>query len=240
MESGGGFGIERQEIIYELTRCKRKTLAVRITEQGSVQVRAPWKLPEKYIRQFLDKHRDFILQTVQERQMLWQKKQSFSVTQGDTLLVFGREYPVRFAEKACFTGDDFEIPHGDFETVKGEIVREYRRLAKDWIGKRVQEISREIGVEALSVKVNSAKTRWGSCSGKNALNFSWRLIFADQDSIDYIIIHELCHIRHHNHSKAFWQMVGGIVPDYKIFQQRLNQLGQRLQWENWEESAHKQ
>lgn len=226
--------------MYELIRSKRKTLAVLITEQGKVQVRAPLRLSEKQIREFVEKHRAFISKTAQERQSAWQEKASFSVTQGDTLLVFGREYPVRFAEKAQFTGEYFEIPKGDFEAVKGQIIKEYKRLAQEWIPKRTYELAREIGVEPLSVRVNSAKTRWGSCSGKNALNFSWRLILADRDTIDYVIIHELCHIRHHNHSIAFWKMVEGFVPHYQTFQQNLKHISKRLQRENWERSANKQ
>lgn len=225
--------------MYELFRSKRKTLAVLITEQGQVQVRAPLRLSEKHIHVFLEKHSQFILKTAQERKTAWQEKKSFSVTQGDKLWVFGREYPVRFAEKVRFTGEFFEIPKGDFEVVKTQIVNEYKRLAKEWIPKRVGEIAQEIGVVPLSVKINSAKTRWGSCSGKNALNFSWRLISADRDTIDYIIIHELCHIRHHNHSPAFWQMVERFVPQYKTFQQNLKEVSKRLQYENWEESSQK-
>lgn len=240
MESERGIAIAQQEITYELIRSKRKTLAVMVTEQGTVQVRAPLRLPEKQIREFVRKHRGFILETVQQRQLAWQEKQSFSVTEGDVLWVFGREYPVRFAERARFTGEFFEIPTGDFETVKGQIVREYKRLAKAWIPKRVGEIARGIGVEPSSVRINSARTRWGSCSGRNALNFSWRLVFADLDTIDYVIIHELCHIRHHNHSRNFWEMVASFAPQYKTFQQHLKQISERLQHENWEESAHKQ
>lgn len=233
-------GVERRTVItqqplpYELLRSKRKTLTVTVTEQGTIQVRAPLRLSEKQVRAFVEKHHDFLLKTAAERQSAWQEKQSFSVTEGDSLMLFGREYPVRFSEKSRFTGECFEIPQGGFETVKGDIVREYKRLAKLWILKRVADLSRQIGVVPQAVRVNSAKTRWGSCSGKNTLNFSWRLILADPDTIDYVIIHELCHIRHHNHSPAFWQMVAGFVPDYRSFQQRLKCLSERLQRENWE------
>lgn len=74
------------------------------------------------------------------------------------------------------------------------------------------------GFRPKSVKINSAGARWGSCSAENRLNFSWKLILMPQKSIDYVVLHELSHIREHNHSAAFWQTVAQFMPDYKIRQ----------------------
>ena len=75
------------------------------------------------------------------------------------------------------------------------------------------------------MKITSAKTRWGSCTSKRNLNFTYRLILAPQKVIDYVIVHELCHLRQMNHSKKFWDEVATIMPDYKVQEHWLKEHG---------------
>ena len=72
-----------------------------------------------------------------------------------------------------------------------------------------------MGVTPAGVKITSARTRFGSCSGKNSLCFSWRLMLYPPQAIDYVVVHEMAHIRHHNHSKDFWAFVASVMPDYR-------------------------
>ena len=127
----------------------------------------------------------------------------------------------------------FQLPKGNFLAVRPQIIQEYRRIAKQFIPKRVAEISAQIGLYPSAVKINSAKGRWGSCSGKHSLNFSWRLIWASPETVDYVIIHELCHIRHHNHSPDFWSLVASFLPNYRELRENLKQISRRLEEENW-------
>ena len=83
------------------------------------------------------------------------------------------------------------------------------------------------------VKITAADTRWGSCSGKNRLCFSWKLIFADLAAVDDVVVHELAHIREHNHSPRFWALVKEILPDYQLRKERLKTLQERLSEEDW-------
>ena len=85
-----------------------------------------------------------------------------------------------------------------------------------------------------AVKINGAKTRWGSCSSKKSINFSWRLIKADDDVIDYVVVHELSHITEMNHSPNFWAIVENILLDYRERKVKLKRLQKRLSMENWE------
>ena len=84
------------------------------------------------------------------------------------------------------------------------------------------------------VPINSAKTRWGSCSGKNSINFSWRLIMADDYMIDYVVVHELMHIKVHNHSDRFWMHVAAVMPDYKERRLQLKEFQKRVANEDWD------
>lgn len=90
-----------------------------------------------------------------------------------------------------------------------------REKAKEIIPQKVEYFSAIMGVKPTAVKINSAKKRYGSCSGENSLNFSLYLMDKDERFIDYVVVHELAHIRHHNHSKDFYRFIEGFMPDYK-------------------------
>ena len=90
-----------------------------------------------------------------------------------------------------------------------------RLRAKAYIPERVALYAPLVGVTPAGVKITSAQKRFGSCSGKNRLCFSWRLMQYPPEAIDYVVVHELCHIHHHNHSAAFWAAVAAVMPDYK-------------------------
>jgi len=92
---------------------------------------------------------------------------------------------------------------------------ELRALAKIIIPQKVEKIARIMNVNPASIKITGAKTRFGSCSGKNALCFSWRVMSYPEKAIDYVVVHELAHIIHHDHSKNFWKTVEKYMPDYK-------------------------
>lgn len=90
-----------------------------------------------------------------------------------------------------------------------------RRRAAEILPGRVAHYAPLMGVTPTGVKITSARTRFGSCSGKNSLCFSWRLMRYPAEAIDYVVVHELAHIRHHNHSRDFWAFVESVLPDYR-------------------------
>ena len=92
---------------------------------------------------------------------------------------------------------------------------ELRRRAAEYIPARVARYAPVVGVVPTGVKITSAQKRFGSCNGKNSLCFSWRLMQYPPEAIDYVVVHELCHILHHDHSAAFWSAVARVMPDYK-------------------------
>ena len=105
-------------------------------------------------------------------------------------------------------------PRPPLELSKDEI-KELKKSAAEIIPPKVEYFSHIMGVYPEHVSINSAKTRFGSCSGKNRLNFSCRLMFYPESAIDYVVVHELAHIKYHNHSREFWAFVGKFMPDYK-------------------------
>ncbi len=99
--------------------------------------------------------------------------------------------------------------------VTPEQAQALRRLAAEVIPQRVAVYSAVMGLTPAGVRITDAKKRFGSCSGQNRLCFSWRLMQYPPEAVDYVVVHELAHIRHHNHSPAFYALVARYMPDYR-------------------------
>lgn len=106
--------------------------------------------------------------------------------------------------------------------------KRYRDAAKDYIPKRVEYYHQFTGGHYDKITIRDQKTRWGSCSSTGTLSFSFRLMLAPPRVLDYVVVHELCHLTHMNHSKEFWNMVENILPDYKEHRKWLKENGHTL------------
>ena len=110
--------------------------------------------------------------------------------------------------------------------------RRYRNAARIHFADRVAFYHKRTGGNYTSITIRDQKSRWGSCSSRGTLSFNYRLMFAPPNVLDYVVVHELCHLTHMNHSKDFWHMVEHIMPDYKIYKSWLREHGQELSLEN--------
>lgn len=160
---------------YEIVRSRRRTVALEVTREGRVLVRAPLRMPQGEIERFVASH------------AAWLEKAQAKVA----------------ARQAAHP------PLTEQETAA------LRQRAKKLLPDRVAHYAAIMGVTPTSVKITSARTRFGSCSGKNGICFSLYLMQYPEEAIDYVVVHELAHIRHHDHSPAFYAEVAKVLPDYK-------------------------
>lgn len=222
---------------YSIIRSKRKTVAIHILPAGVVQVRAPLKMPKADIDRFVADKEIWIrnkLQIVKER---LSSRAAFRLDYGDCVFVMGQECPIvaRPGNQIGFEDSQFIMMPGlNSEQIKGACVRIYMQIAKQALTAKTIAYSSNMGVMPSNIKTNSAKTRWGSCSGKKSINYSWRLMMAQEDVMDYVVVHELAHIKEMNHSARFWAIVKGILPDYEDRKLRLKALQKRLAAQDWE------
>ena len=224
---------------YKLSRSKRKTLAIKINKEGNLEVKAPPHLSQEEIDSFVNSKEKWIAKHSQEISKKYALKKEFSLNFDDCVRLFGEKAHIRSIKGNIARYNEekgiFRIP----EIAKSEQIREimielYKLIAKNYIPQRVNFFAMEMDVQPTAIRITSAKTRWGSCSGKNSVNFSWKLIMADDETIDYVIVHELAHIKQHNHSPKFWDIVESIIPDYRKQKEKLKILGERLSKENWD------
>ena len=138
-------------------------------------------------------------------------------------------FPVEYLDegKAFYHKGTFFLCKGSEEELCAQAQQLYRKIAREELSRRVAFYAQKMGVSPTAIRINGAKGRWGSCSGKNSLNFSWRLMMAPEHAVNYVVVHELCHILHHDHSREFWQEVERFFPDWKECRNILAQTSQK-------------
>ncbi|MCM1145647.1 MAG: M48 family metallopeptidase [Blautia sp.] len=120
-------------------------------------------------------------------------------------------------------------PSSDLSAVqRTALENRYKEAARSYIPQRVAYYHAKTGGSYQRITIRDQKTRWGSCSSKGTLSFNWRLMLAPPSILDYVVVHELCHLTHMNHSAAFWQAVEAIYPDYRIARKWLKEHGNEL------------
>lgn len=120
------------------------------------------------------------------------------------------------------------------ETIKRMEVmdRRYRQAAREYFSRRCEYYRQLTGGSYTRVTIRDQKTRWGSCSTSGTLSFNYRLMYAPPRVLDYVVVHELCHLTHMNHSRDFWELVGSVMPEYKVHRAWLKQHGRELNIED--------
>ena len=146
-------------------------------------------------------------------------------------MFLGQSYPLEVVDhqrEALTLNGSFRLRRDKLEDAAAVFEAWYRAQAREGISLRAAFFAGLYGFEYHSIRITGARTRWGSCGSKGTLNFSWRLMMAPPAVVEYVVVHELCHLRQHNHSKAFWALVESILPDYKQRQKWLKANGRAL------------
>lgn len=220
---------------HQIRRMKRKTVGIYITKDGAVEIRAPYGVPKAEIDRIVREKEAWIAShqsTMLERN---QMRDTYCLQPGGSLLFRGRDYSVERSQtsRVFFDGEQFLIPDVPMEALRPALAELYRQAARKLLPAVAEHYAPLVGKKPAQVRITSAKTRWGSCSAKGCLNFSWRLLFARQDVIDYVVVHELAHLVEFNHSPRFWALVESILPDYRERRQALAALQETLLQQGW-------
>ena len=192
----------------KIIREKRKTLSIRIWKWWELLVKVPKKVSQKIILDFLEKHKTWI----SEKQNLFEENsQKFEIW--EKFLFFWEEFDLCELEAKndknvlIFDSKKFFTNTKNPEILRELFIKFYKKEAKKYISKKISEICELLNLSFNKLKITSASSRWGSCNSKKNISFSFRLILAPKNSIDYVIVHELAHLSKMNHSKAFWDLV---------------------------------
>lgn len=214
---------------YTLIRSGRKTLALTVDGDGRLIVRAPYRISAEGIEQFIAEKAEWIEKHTATANRCAERKNKRLSSPPEALPLFGRLCPVINEKPYGYTDGAFYLPgEMTLEALVPYLHKLYGRIAEENLIPRVQTLSKQTGLAAAAVKINSAKTRWGSCSGAKSVNLSHRLAAAEPKLIDYVIIHELCHTVHMDHSPDFYRLVSGFLPDYREREKGLREVSRLL------------
>ena len=219
-ESGSAEGI-----LYTVYRSNRKTCSIRITSEEQVEVRAPLWMSRQAIQAFVDSKAAWIQRHLTEMDAKNRQCERIGWDDGQVLPLLGKNRVVHIAAvgEPIFSDTEILLP-SSYTGSRGALLESlYRQEAREYLKLRTAQIAKAEGLVYRQVKVNGAHGRWGSCSAGGNLNFSWLLILVAPDLIDYVILHELCHTIHMNHSGSFWREVERRMPDYGQRREKLRQ-----------------
>jgi len=204
---------------YLVLYSNRKTVSLHVNPNGEVVVRASKWHPKYLIQKFVDHHQDWIVKQIAAKQKV--KKQ---FVEGGLFLYMGQEYPLRIIQpyhrnKLEFDGETFNLSLTFPSVGEGRLhalfVDWYKTQAKKVLAERLILFAKAMNLHYKRMSIKSTISRWGSCSSIGNINFSYKLIMAPLEVADYVVVHELAHLAHHNHSEKFWQLVEQFCPYYK-------------------------
>jgi predicted metal-dependent hydrolase len=203
--------------IEKIVRSRRRTIALVITPDAHLVVRVPLRAPAAMIDAVIREKSGWIRKKIAEMKSRPQAV-SHTYEEGEIFWFLGRPYPLHLDDEPG-TGirrtDRLCVPRARVPDIRSAIQRWYMAEAHTEIHSRCMWFSMMTGYSPASVRITDARQRWGSCNHEGGLNFSWRLIQAPLSIVDYVIVHELVHLRQPDHSPKFWAKVEALMPDYK-------------------------
>ena len=221
-------------VVDEVVRSRRKTLALIVQPNGRVIVRAPLRTSQKIIDAFVSSKHEWIEKTRQTQIEKGKKYPIRNFLPGEQFWYLGKQFPLHIVGKqkpVLQFKMGFFLDQKSLPAAKKHIEGWYRDQARLYFTERINHFASLHQFDFKQIKITSARTRWGSCSGRGTISFTWRLIMAPPEIIDYVVIHELAHTVHHNHSHDFWDLVRKLLPDYASKRKWLKQNGHRFYWD---------
>jgi predicted metal-dependent hydrolase len=200
--------------IDKIFRSKRRTLALVVTHDAQLIVHAPIAIADSAINDFISRKSDWIIK--RQEKALSQKVIPKTFVDGEGFLYLGQSYRLRIIEKGDIALTDYlEFPRSFLPDANLYMIKWYKKRAFKKISERVRLYANSTGLKCPLPKITSAEKRWGSCGPRGTLSFSWRLVMAPLEIIDYVVVHELTHLLEKNHSRAFWRKVSLVMPGHE-------------------------
>lgn len=205
--------------VDKLIRSRRRTISLEIGTDGTLVVRAPNYASNASIREFIYKKRNWIADKIRHMKKKYGGVREKVFADGETFLYLGKPYTLSIYDKTILPltiyNSNFILSAQYLENAREVFTAWYKERAREKCTERAEWYSFVSGLPYNKINISNAGAQWGSCSVNGNLNFTWRLIMAPLPVLDYIVIHELAHIREKNHSKRFWSIVSRLSPEYK-------------------------
>lgn len=228
------FLYDTKNIEFDLEYRRRKTLQITVAAPDKVKIAAPLGMKQEEVIELVKSkadwivHKLFVLSSSEYRPI----KREF--VNGESFMYLGRNYSLQIIDdnnvkkpqvKLCNEKLYITTPSKDGNIIKKALEEWYRERTFEKAQERIMYYQKYFNKKPTGIKVKEQKKRWASCTGKDEILFNWRCSMAIDDAFDYIVVHEMCHLYHKNHSKDFWNLVASIMPDFKQRREWLKKYG---------------
>lgn len=229
--------LKDKNIDINLIYKKRKTLKISIEENGEVKVEAPINVNNQEILRVIKSKAKWIISKQEEIERINNEKVTREATYGKSYLYLGKYYSLKLIVDENIKNTSVELQREnlivisntyDEEKIKFAIKKWYKEKTLERAKERISYYENYFSHKVKDIKVKEQKARWASCTYDNKILFNYRIIMAPDYIFDYIVVHEMCHMKHKNHSKEYWQSVGEVLSDYKERKLWLRKNGIRL------------
>ncbi|GAA5524240.1 hypothetical protein Maes01_00794 [Microbulbifer aestuariivivens] len=233
MSSAADFVYE--DIAYTLVRSPRRKRVGLVMARHGIEVRIPQRCAEVHGHRFLQDNIEWVRAQLSRARSRAAEVPKHRYQWGETFPWLGRRLVLQRAERAADAG----IDHSEIRLYTRERMPEparlqaalqklYQREALALLTEKSERLAARLGLRPAAVRVRRTRSKWGHCTLRGELQYNWLVCLAPEPVVDYLVTHEVCHMRHHNHSRDFWQLVEQFCPDCKTLRRWLRENGHRL------------
>lgn len=231
------------QIPFAVTRSEaRDTIAVSVHPDGAVAVAAPKGMRLQQIQTAVRSKCSWILQQQESFRQL-QRGRPRQFVSGESFYYMGRQHKLKVSRSTKATGDSVRLYGGRFEVhvpyplqsedrpvaVRTLLVDWYRTRAAEVLPEMIARYSAALGIADPQLSIRHMPKRWGSCNGESQITINWQILMAPRRLTEYVVAHELVHLVHHDHSRAFWRLLERLMPDFETRRQELAIHGAKYQ-----------
>lgn len=214
---------------------RKKTIAILLETSGEIIVRAPHRASHSRIIAAVKSKAVWIVE--KQRGLDNHACRSKEFVSGESFLYRGRSFRLKVLTDGKLQKTEVRVRGRCVEVIsdsaanltadkiKHSLLQWYRERAEEYLSEKVTAYARKMALSRPTVLIRDQQKRWASCDSKGQLRFNWRIIMAPAKVIDYVVVHELCHLTHHDHSRSFWKHLGMVMPDYEKRQEMLCKEG---------------
>lgn len=227
-----------KEIEFNVEFRKRKTMSISVEPPSNITVVAPLDTNEEEIREAVKLKGAWIVQKLFEFRNIESKRVNREFVNGESFMYLGRNYSLQIhVDETLQNNSSVKLFRGKFhvyvkekddELIKDTMEAWYREKTEEQVKKRIKYYQRLFNKKPTAIKVKEQKKRWASCTSNNELLFNWRCVMAKSTALDYIVVHEMCHMYYMNHLQEFWDLVASVMADYEVRKEWLRDYGVRL------------
>lgn len=227
-----------KEIEFNVEFRNRKTMSISVEPPSNIIVVAPVDTSEEEIKEAVKSKGAWIVQKLFEFRNIESKRVNREFVDGESFMYLGRNYSLQIhVDETLQNNSSVKLFRGKFhvyvkekndELIKNAIEAWYRIKTEEQVKKRIKYYQKFFSKKPTDIKVKEQKKRWASCTSNNELLFNWRCVMAKSTALDYIVVHEMCHMYYMNHSQEFWDLITSVMADYEVRKEWLRDYGIRM------------